>query len=47
MFDFNKKFTKTTLQEFADLLIEMSETNLTEVIQKIMDDNKEQDSEYS
>lgn len=26
MFDFNKKFTKKTLQEFADLLIEMSNT---------------------
>jgi hypothetical protein len=26
MFDFNKKFTKRTLQEFADLLIEMNET---------------------
>ena len=24
MFDFNKKFTKKTLQEFADLLQEMS-----------------------
>lgn len=26
MFDFNKKFTKQTLQEFADLLVEMSDT---------------------
>lgn len=26
MFDFNKKFTKKTLQEFADLLITMSDT---------------------